>query len=109
MLHGEETRVWDDSAYTGQSEVLREHALLATDFTNQKGFRGRSLSDENKARNRTKSKVRPKVEHPFLVIKRIFGFTKMCNRGLDKNANRLFVVCGLANLFMARRHLLRTT
>jgi IS5 family transposase len=109
LLHGEETRVWGDSAYTGQGEVLREHAPQATDFTNHKGCRGRSLSDEDKVRNRTKSKVRAKVEHPFLVIKRIFGFTKVCYRGLDKNANRLFVVCGLANLFMARRHLLRVT
>ena len=63
----------------------------------------------DRSRNRIKSKVRAKVEHPFLVIKRIFGFTKVCYRGLDKNANRLFVVCGLANLFMARRHLLRVT
>ena len=109
LLHGEETRVWGDSAYTGQSEVLREHAPNATDFTHHKGFRGHSLSDEDKARNRTKSKVRAKVEHPFLVIKRIFGFTKVCYRGLDKNAHRLFVVCALANLFMARRHLLRAT
>ena len=109
LLHGEETRVWGDSAYTGQGEVLREHAPGATDFTHHKGCRGHSLSAEDKARNRTKSKVRAKVEHPFLVIKRIFGFTKVCYRGLDKNANRLFVVCGLANLFMARRHLLRAT
>lgn len=109
LLHGEETRVWGDSAYTGQGEVLREHAPRATDFTNHKGCRGRALNEEDKARNRTKSKVRAKVEHPFLVIKRIFGFTKVCYRGLDKNANRLFVVCGLANLFMARRHLLRVT
>ncbi len=109
LLHGEETRVWGDSAYTGQGEVLCEHAPQATDFTNHKGCRGRALTDEDKAQNRTKSKVRAKVEHPFLVIKRIFGFTKVCYRGLDKNANRLFVVCGLANLFMARRHLLRVT
>ena len=109
LLHGEETRVWGDSAYTGQGEVLREHAPGATDFTHHKGYRGRALSDEDKARNRTKSKVRAKVEHPSLVIKRIFGFTKVCYRGLDKNAHRLFVVCGLANLFMARRHLLRVT
>ena len=109
QLHGEETRVWGDAPYTGQGEVLRAHAPLATDFTHHKGCRGRSLSDADKARNRTKSKVRAKVEHPFLVIKRLFGFTKVCYRGLDKNANRLFVVCGLANLFMARGHLLRAT
>ena len=50
-----------------------------------------------------------KVSHPFLVLKRIFGFSKVRYRGLDKNANRLFVACGLVNLYMARRHLLRPT
>ena len=106
LLHGEETRVWGDSAYTGQGEVMREHAPKAQDFTNQKGFRNRQLSDEDAARNRTKSRVRAKVEHPFLVLKHIFGFNKVRYRGLDKNANRLFVACGLVNLYMARRQLL---
>jgi IS5 family transposase len=109
LLHGEETRVWGDSAYAGQGDVIREHAPDAQDFTNQKGFRNRPLSDEDAARNRTKSRVRAKVEHPFLVLKRIFGFNKVRYRGLDKNANRLFVACGLVNLYMARRQLLRPT
>ena len=67
------------------------------------------LSDDEKAKNRTKSKVRAKGEHPFLILKRIFGFNKVRYRGLDKNANRLFVACGLVNLFMARKVLLRPT
>ncbi|MBI2779828.1 MAG: IS5 family transposase [Gammaproteobacteria bacterium] len=107
LLHGDETRVWGDSAYTGQREVIRRCASQAKDYTNQKGHRNRPLSEEQKAVNRTKSKVRAKVEHPFLVIKRIFGFAKTRYRGLDKNAHRLFVTCALANLFMARRTLLR--
>ena len=109
LLHGEETRVWGDSAYAGQQQVLREHAPNAKDFTNKKGCRNHSLSEEKAGKNRTKSKVRAKVEHPFLVLKRIFGFNKVRYRGLEKNANRLFVVCGLVNLYMARRQLLRTT
>jgi len=67
------------------------------------------LSDEEKAKNKTKSSVRAKVEHPFLVLKQIFGFNKVRYRGLDKNANRLFVACGLVNLYMARRQLLGVT
>ena len=63
------------------------------------------LTDRERKRNRTKSKVRAKVEHAFLVIKRIYGFAKVSYRGLAKNGNRLFVVAALANLFMARRHL----
>lgn len=109
LLHGDETRVWGDSAYTGQGNVIRERAPKAQDFTNKKGCRNRPLSKEDKAKNRTKSKVRAKVEHPFLVLKRIFGFNKVRYRGLDKNANRLFVACGLVNLYMARRQLLRPT
>jgi IS5 family transposase len=52
--------------------------------------------------------VRAKVEHCFGVIKRVFGFSKVRYRGLDKNAHRLFVTCALANLFLVRGRLLRT-
>lgn len=45
----------------------------------------------------------------FLLIKRVSDFAKVCYRGLAKNANRLFVVCALVNLFLARRHQLRLT
>lgn len=103
LLHGEETRVWGDSAYTGQKTVIRERAPKAKDFTNQEGHRSRPLSDEDKARNRNKSRVRAKGEHPFLVLKRVFGFHKVRYRGIDKNATRLFVACGLVNLFLARK------
>lgn len=109
LLHGEETRVWGDSAYAGQSDAIRDTAPKAKDFTNKKASRNRPLSDEDKSRNRTKSRVRAKVEHPFLILKRIFDFNKVRYRGLDKNANRLFTACGLVNLYMARRQLLRPT
>ena len=109
LLHGEETTVWGDSAYTGQGETIRRHALQARDFTQRKAHRHRPLSDEERARNRNKSRVRAKVERPLLILKKIFGFTKVRYRGLDKNANRLFVACGLANLYIARRRLLLVT
>ena len=107
LLHGAETRVWGDSAYTGQTEAIRRAAPKARDFTHEKGTRGHPLTGIQKAKNTTKSRVRAKGEHPFLVIKRIFGFMKTRYRGLLKNANRLFVTCALANLFMVRRYLLR--
>jgi len=106
LLHGGETRVWGDQAYRGQGEVIHQYAPKAKDFTNRR-YRHCGVVDEvERARNRTKSRVRAKVEHPFSVIKRVFGFAKVRYRGLAKNANRLFVTCALANLFMARRHLL---
>jgi IS5 family transposase len=109
LLHGDETRVWGDSAYVGQGDTIREQAPKAKDFTNRKASRHHPLSDADKGKNRTKSRVRAKVEHPFLILKRVFGFTKVRYRGLDKNATRLFVACGLVNLYMVRRRLLRTT
>ncbi|MFA7618431.1 MAG: transposase [Thiohalomonadaceae bacterium] len=107
LLHGEETRVWGDSAYQGQGEVIREHAPKAKDFTNRR-YRYKDREDDvERAKNKTKSSVRAKVEHPFHVIKRIFGFTKTRYKGLEKNAHRLFVTCALTNLYMVRRRLLR--
>lgn len=107
LLHGEETRVWGDQAYRGQGAVIREHAPNAKDFTNRRYRRSGVVDEAEKARNRSKSKVRAKVEHSIGVIKRVFGFVKVRYRGLDKNAHRLFVTCALANLFIARHRLLR--
>src|SRR6201982_137857 len=107
LLHGHETRVWGDQAYRGQRAVIRQHAPKAKDFTNRR-YRHRGVVDElERAKNRTKSKVRARVEHAIGVIKRLFGFAKVRYRGLKKNTHRLLVTCALANLFMARRYLLR--
>ena len=72
LLHGQETRVWGDAAYSGQRDVIQHHAPQAQSFIQAKAHRHRPLSEDEQARNRTKSKVRAKVEHVFLVIKRIF-------------------------------------
>jgi len=107
LLHGDETRVYGDQAYRGQGDVIRDHAPNAKDFTNQR-YRHCGIVDEvERGKNRTKSKVRAKVEHPFLVIKRVFGFAKVRYRGLAKNTHRLWVSCGLTNLFIVRYRLLR--
>lgn len=107
LLHGAETRVWGDSAYTGQSEVLEEHAPSAQDFTHAKGRRSAPLTEEDKRKNHTKSKVRAKVEHVFRVLKCQFGFVKVRYRGLDKNANHLFAAFALVNIVLSKRRLLR--
>jgi len=109
LLHGGETRIWGDSAYAGQDDVIREHTPKARDFTQKKGSRHKAQTDTERAKNRTKSRFRAKIEHPFLILKRVFGFDRVRYRGLDKNANWLIVACGLVNLYMARRRLLRVT
>src|SRR3990167_265233 len=107
LLYGDEARVWGDSAYSGQTQAIKDKAPRAKDFTQAKGSRNRQLTEEERAKNRRKSSVRAKVEHQFGIIKRQFGFSKVRYRGLEKNAHRLFVACALSNLVMAKNALLR--
>jgi IS5 family transposase len=107
LLHGGETRVWGDQAYKGKTALIHEHAPNALDFTNRRYRFKKRVDEVQRAKNRTKSKVRAKVEHVFGVIKGVFGFVKVRYRGLDKNANRLFATCALANLFMVRSRLMK--
>ena len=99
LVHGNERRVWGDSAYAGQAGVLSVCAPHARDFTHRR--------TGSRATNRWKSRIRVRVEHPIGVIKRVFGFTKVCYRGLAKNRHRLVIASALANLFMVRKRLLR--
>ena len=100
LLHGRETRLYGDSAYRGkeQRERLRELAPRAQDFTNKRAYKNQPLSEADKATNRRKSSVRSKVEHPFLTLKRLWGFAKVRYRGLAKNANRAFALLAMINI-----------
>jgi len=105
LLHGEETKVWGDQAYRGQSQVIQQCAPLAQDCTQRRYRYKNQVDEEEREKNRTKSRVRSKVEHVFGVMKLKFGFAKVRYRGLLKNANRLFATCALVNLFMVRKKL----
>ena len=56
------------------------------------------MTEADKATNRCKSSIRSKVEHPFLTLKRLWGFAKVRYRGLAKNANRAFAMLAMINL-----------
>ena len=56
-----------------------------------------------------KASVRAKVEHPFRVIKRQFGYVKVRYRGLAKNTAQVLTLFALSNLWMARKRLLPQT
>jgi len=105
LLHGDERRVYGDSAYASQSPLIESRAPQARDFTNQRVRRDGQIDELERSRNRNKSKVRARVEHVFAVVKRLWGFTKVRYRGLAKNATRSFVALGLANIYLARRTL----
>jgi IS5 family transposase len=100
LLHGQETRFYGDSAYRGkaQRERLKALAPKAKDFTNKRAYKNSPLTEADRATNRRKSSVRSKVEHPFLVLKRLWGFAKVRYRGLAKNANRAFAMLAMLNI-----------
>lgn len=100
LLHGRETRFYGDCAYRGkaQRQRLKEIAPKAKDFTNKRAYRHAPLTETDRETNRRKSSIRAKVEHSFLILKRLWGFAKVRYRGLAKNANRAFAILALANL-----------
>jgi len=67
-------------------------------MTHRRAARGHPLSEEERAKNASKSRVRAKGEHPLLVIKRIFGFSHVHYRDLAKNRTR-FEVLSRQSLF----------
>ena len=61
-----------------------------------------TLSKAKRKIEKAKAQVRAKVEHPFRVIKRQFGYVKTRFRGLTKNTAQLVTLFALSNLWMAR-------
>ncbi len=103
LLHGAEKRVYGDRGYQGCSDIIKAAAPGARDFTNRRVRFADGVDEAERLRNRTKSRTRARVEHPFLVMKRLWGFAKVRYRGLVKNANRVFTALAMVNLHMAAR------
>ena len=104
LLHGEEQQVWGDAGYIGVQK-RKENLELAVDWqVAMKPGQRRKLDPESTAAlgEKVKASIRAKVEHPFLDVKRLFGYAKVRYRGLAKNTDRLALLLGLANLKRAR-------
>ncbi len=106
LLHGNEARVYGDSAYASQKDLIQSKAPNAKDFTNQRTRHGGVVDEVKRAKNRSKSRIRARVEHVFGVVKRLWGFGKVRYRGLQKNATRAFTALALANIYLGRTRLM---
>ncbi len=111
LLHGEETEAWGDAGYQGAHKRADAASSVRWNIAMHPGKR-RQL-DKTKWVDRLtdqleqlKASVRAKVEHPFRVLKRQWGHVKVRYRGLGKNTAQLHTLFALANLWMARRHLM---
>ena len=112
LLHGDENVVCTDAGYTGV-EKRPEHEgrkviwqVAARRSTYKKLDKRSALYKAKRKIEKAKAQVRAKVEHPFRVIKRQFGYVKTRFRGLTKNTAQLVTLFALSNLWMARKHLL---
>jgi IS5 family transposase len=105
LLHGGEESLHADSAYhSRQLKAQAEQSGIAFNV-NERGTRQRPLTKMQRARNRRLSRVRATVEHPFLVVKRLWGHTKVRYRGIAKNLAQMHTLFALANVYRVRRQL----
>ena len=110
LLHGDEQVAFGDAGYQGvhkriEAQGPQWHVAM------RPGLR-RKLNPfiaphfEALSLEKWKASIRAKVEHPFRVIKRQFGYTKVRYRGLAKNTAQIATLFALSNLWMARRQLI---
>jgi IS5 family transposase len=112
LLHGDEEAAFGDAGYQGVHRRPEAHG--PTWHVAMRPGKRRKLNpfiepDFVAERvEKMKASIRAKVEHPFRVIKRQFGFTKVRYRGLAKNTAQVVTLFALSNLWLARRALAGT-
>ena len=111
LLHGRESVAFGDAGYQGVEKRLDAKADLTWHVAMRPGKR-KALNIKNEADAMThkaeklKAAIRAKVEHPFRVVKRQFGYVKVRYCGLKKNTAQLFTLFALSNLWMVRGKLM---
>lgn len=112
-LRGDEEVVFGDAGYIGLEQRLAPDHRPTLHVVRKRG-RVKAIADAIEREltirlERAKASIRAKVEHVFRVIKVQFGYRKVRYRGIEKNTGQLQVLVALANLCLARRHLLAAT
>lgn len=111
LLHGEERMAFGDAGYQGIEKRPDAKTGVTWHIAMRPGKR-KALDKDNEADSKidqaekVKAGIRAKVEHPFRVIKRQFGFAKTRYRGLKKNTAQLVTLFALSNLWMVRSKLI---
>lgn len=106
LLHGEESSVYGDRAYWKEEDRRLCEAFGIRYRMNRRGTKSKPISDHWRNINRARSRIRARVEHPFLTVKRLWGFAKVRYRGLAKNLARAQTMFALANLYSVRHRLM---
>jgi IS5 family transposase len=107
LLHGEERVVWGDQAYWKEADrVAFEQAGIRYRMNRRAPGGNKNLSERWRKINRARSRTRACCEHPFRVVKQLWGFEKTRYRGIAKNRARAQTMFALANLYAVRHRLL---
>jgi IS5 family transposase len=112
LLHGREETVHADAGYTGADKRITRKKLTWSIAAKRGGLKAMPDGEEKsllQAIEKAKAAVRARVEHPFRVIKRQFGYAKVRFRGLAKNTVQVLMLFALSNLWMVRKQLLGST
>ncbi|MEO8746507.1 MAG: IS5 family transposase, partial [Rhodanobacter sp.] len=113
LLHGKERAVYADAGYTGAEQHVKPKRgrtwFIAAKRSKVKAIEDPELRDLTEQIEHLKASIRARVEHPFRVVKRQFGYVKVRYRGLAKNGAQVMTLFALANLWMARKPLLAGT
>ena len=105
LLHGQEREIFGDQAYWKEADRQAFAAQGVRYRINRRPNR-KPLSEHWRLINRVRSRTRACGEHPFRVLKQLWGFTKVRYRGLAKNLARAQTMFALVNLYQRRRALL---
>lgn len=108
LRHVDEARISADRGYDYPQIHGHLEANLIEDWVARKANPGKSLDAWTRGLNHAIAKLRAIGEHPFRILKRQFGYTKVRYRGLEKNTAQLVTLFALGNLYQARRALLAT-
>lgn len=111
LIREDDDVVYGDSGYIGiekREEIKNSEQLSKIEYRINRRYKSvqrmpEGCIDWEKQIERRKSSVRSKVEHPFLLIKRYFGFAKTVYRGLAKNTHRLHTLFASTNLLLCAR------
>ena len=110
LLHGKEQVVFADAGYQGASKRPDATGVdwhVAMRPGKRKAQKHTPWGALHEQAEQLKASVRAKVEHPFRVIKRQFGHTKVRYRGLAKNTAQLITLFALSNIWMVRSRLMQ--
>jgi IS5 family transposase len=107
LVRADDEVVYADAGYQGVDkppEILGDEHLSGVEFrvAARKGVL-KTMPAPDRISESRKASVRAKVEHPFLIMKRDFGFTKTRYRGIGKNLNHLHMLFASANWLMRAR------